>query len=99
MSCNATILTRISEWFSPSPHHTRIEEKSMNVRNGAIAVFLMTLIPLSGMAQLQRDVAPLRPWPAPLLWQPTPAESQPFAAADQVNATSPANSLVFVGMT
>src|SRR5262245_44499781 len=78
---------------------TKSRKESMNVRNGALTVFLLVVIPVSGMAQFQTDIAPLRQWQAPLFWQPTPAESQPFAAADQVNATTPANSLVFVGMT
>jgi endosialidase-like protein len=65
-------------------------------------VFL--LIPISLFAQLQRDAVPLKPWPAPLYWQPTEAESrisvQPPGTFGVVAAdTRPANSLVFVGMT
>jgi endosialidase-like protein len=76
----------------------------MNLRTGVRVVVLLILLPLIGMAQLQRDSVPLKPWPAPLFWQPTEAENraaseQPYMAADQINATTPPNSLVFVGMT
>jgi trimeric autotransporter adhesin len=62
------------------------------------------LIPLTVLAQVQNDAVPLRPWPAPLYWQPTQAENQIAAMpATFGNAvaedTRPANSLVFVGMT
>src|SRR5262249_13538852 len=54
-------------------------------------------------AQIQRDIVPLKPWPAPLFWQPSQAESPVFASkpdADNFSgATIPANALVFVGMT
>jgi endosialidase-like protein len=56
------------------------------------------MIPFTLIAQTSTDV-PLKTWAAPLFWQPTSAEIQPVAAADQVNATIPTNSLVFVGMT
>jgi hypothetical protein len=54
-------------------------------------VLVLILFPATVFAQVQRDVAPLTPWPAPLYWQPTANQ----AAED----TRPANSLVFVGMT
>jgi hypothetical protein len=63
------------------------------------------MIPSLVFAQVQRDVVPLRPWPAPWYWQPTQAENQIFSTTkpdtfDNVAAaTTPANSLVFVGMT
>jgi endosialidase-like protein len=63
-----------------------------------IPIGTLFVIPFTVLAQAPLDV-PLRPWPAPLFWQPAPAENRLFAAADQVNATTPANSLVFVGMT
>ena len=31
-------------------------------------------IPITLIAQVQRDIIPLRPWPTPLYWQPTQAE-------------------------
>jgi hypothetical protein len=62
-------------------------------------LLLLVRLPITVLAQTQRDAVPLKPWPAPIYWQPSSAEIQPVAAADQVNATTPANSLVFVGMT
>src|SRR5262249_56932021 len=67
-------------------------------------VSLLILFPVTVIAQIQRDVVPLRPWPAPLYWQPTQAESRAAAKPDTVGHevagdTLPANSLVFVGMT
>jgi len=55
--------------------------------------------------QAPRDVAPLKYWPAPLYWQPgqsqTPIrpEAAAVAQAGALPAQTPANSLVFVGMT
>src|SRR5499427_10058497 len=73
---------------------------------------LFLSIPVALIGREQRDVVPLSPWPAPLYWQPTRAESQGVAKADtkpeapnalSSDATSlaatPAGSLVFVGMT
>src|SRR5262245_14942062 len=71
------------------------------------------MIPSLLFAQVQRDVAPLRSWSAPLYWQPSHAEDQAgrmkadtfgnAAVASLVTDTpqeqTPANSLVFVGMT
>src|SRR5262245_46567792 len=76
----------------------------MNLGNGARVFLFLTVLPLTGMAQLQRDLVPLKPWPAPLFWQPTEADGPMTAARlhvaeDQIQATTPANSLVFVGMT
>lgn len=69
-----------------------------------VLLLLLTLLPVTVIAQVQRDVAPLKPWPAPLYWQPTEAENQiiaqPGAFGNAVaEDTRPANSLVFVGMT
>src|SRR5262245_22197948 len=64
---------------------------------------LCLLVSLTLIAQIQRDVAPLANWRAPLYWQPTPVEKQfaakPDAFSNQVEATTPLNALVFVGMT
>jgi endosialidase-like protein len=54
---------------------------------------LFLLSSISVIAQVQRDVVPLKSWPAPLFWQPSQSEN---AAAED---TRPANSLAFVGMT
>jgi hypothetical protein len=67
-------------------------------------VMLFLSIPISLIAQLQRDMVPLKPWPAPLYWQPSQAENQiaaqPATFGNEVaEDTRPANSLVFVGMT
>jgi len=53
----------------------------------------------------ERDVVPLKHWEAPLYWQPSEAERDANAKRSDVvgaplpDAQSPANSLVFVGMT
>jgi hypothetical protein len=65
---------------------------------------LLLLIPISLIAEFQRDVVPLKPWPAPLFWQTSQAENRIVAKPGTFgNAvaedTRPANSLVFVGMT
>jgi hypothetical protein len=75
-----------------------------SIRAFIILGTLLLLIPISLIAQLQRDVVPLKPWPAPLHWQPSQAENQivasPGAFGNQVaEDTRPAKSLVFVGMT
>jgi hypothetical protein len=72
----------------------------------------MLLVPLTLLAQTQRDLVPLKSWPAPLYFQPTRAESRelarPDTKPDTLNALSsdgtslaatPAGSLVFVAMT
>jgi endosialidase-like protein len=80
----------------------------LNIRLIRLSITLGTLFfaissPL--IAQQQRDAVPLRPWPAPLYWQPTDAENQAAATTLNIFAntgvadTRPANSLVFVGMT
>jgi hypothetical protein len=72
---------------------------------GFANAMLLLLVPLTLVGQVQRDIAPLKPWPAPLFWQPTQTESRIAtvakvgALADAANDTIPANSLVFVGMT
>jgi len=72
------------------------------------SLFCAFLLPLALAAQVRRDVAPLKYWPAPLYWQPTveerelaaKPETSGIAAADVIPlAQTPANSLVFVGMT
>src|SRR5262245_558005 len=68
------------------------------------AILFSILFPIIVMAQLQRDIVPLRPWAAPLYWQPPQAEnSTAFLNASRndvsADATTPANALVFVGMT
>ena len=70
------------------------------------SVLILGLLPLALSAQVLRDPVPLKPWAAPLYWQPGPSESrihspQLDAASTSVNpeATSPVGSLVFVGMT
>jgi len=68
---------------------------------------VLLLMPLGLTAQVarERNVAPLRQWPAPVYWQPTEAEahaavSQPDAVGTpSPQAATPPNSLVFVGMT
>src|SRR2546426_49076 len=67
-------------------------------------VLLLILLPVMLAAQVQRDVAPLTPWPAPLYWQPTGAENHAAVPALDTfgigtDAATPVNSLVFVGMT
>src|SRR5215468_7551976 len=72
-----------------------------------IVAILFLLIPAALIGQVQCDVIPLSPWPAPLYWQPTRAESQAAAKPDTFSAVSndtslaatPAGSLVFVAMT
>src|SRR5262245_23466267 len=63
---------------------------------------MLVVIPIVLIAQ-QRDVAPLTNWAAPLYWQPNQTEKQAAAKPDvisnQVEATTPANALVFVAMT
>src|SRR5438067_1448283 len=76
----------------------------MNKHNVRRTVLLLVVFPITLIAQLQRDAAPLTPWPAPLYWQPTQAENQIGAANlnmldAKIDAATPANSLVFVGMT
>src|SRR5262245_50976876 len=64
--------------------------------------------PVALIGERQHDVIPISPWPAPLYWQPTRAESQAAAKPDAFRALSsdvtplaatPVGSLVFVGMT
>jgi hypothetical protein len=77
----------------------------------ARTISLLILLPVVAIAQVQRDAVPLQSWPAPLYWQPSQSEHQaavaerPGVSAQAIAsdigpaATSPANSLVFVGMT
>jgi len=66
------------------------------------AVFLV-LVSVSIFAQTRNDQVPLKYWQAPLYWQPNQTESLAAAATGKSNltidATIPANSLVFVGTT
>jgi endosialidase-like protein len=67
-------------------------------------LLLFLLLPVTVIAQVQRDAVPLKPWPAPLYWQPTAAENQIVAKTatfgnEVAEDTRPANSVVFVGMT
>jgi hypothetical protein len=85
----------------------------MSTNSLACTVALMIFLPVTVIAQMQRDVAVLKQWPAPLYFQPSPAESReyakPEAKPDALNAVSsdasssladtPAGSLVFVAMT
>src|SRR6266699_2622073 len=89
----------------------------MAIRSIRVVITLGTLfllIPLTLIAQGQRDVAPLRSWSAPLFWQPSQAESKAAFVRQMLagnfrnenasfdittDAQTPANSLVFVGMT
>jgi hypothetical protein len=67
-------------------------------------VSFLFLLPMTLFAQTG-DIAPLRPWPAPLYWQPSAtenralAEAQKLEAFDTIAATTPANALIFVAMT
>src|SRR5215813_9224358 len=45
--------------------------RSTRVVNLAISF----LIPVSLFAQFQRDAVPVKSWPAPLYWQPSPSEA------------------------
>src|SRR5579863_4809587 len=79
----------------------------MNTKRLISSVSLVVFIPMGLTAQVvrDRDVAPLKHWPAPLYWQPSQAEAQASAAQQNAagisspQAQAPANSLVFVGMT
>jgi hypothetical protein len=68
----------------------------------ALAI-LPFVIPVTLMAQFQRDNVPLKPWPAPLYWQPNQSEKLLAEPASFNNGaagdTRPTNSLVFVAMT
>src|ERR1051326_6906206 len=77
--------------------------------NNQRVVSLLLFVPLALTAQVTRKrEIPLKPWPAPLYWQPTQNEyystasaaSQPIAGGTPSSqATALPNSLVFVGMT
>jgi endosialidase-like protein len=88
-----------------APDSQQMKRRNRMSRNDlARTVLLLTLLPVTVMAQVQRDAIPLKPWPAPLYWQPTEAENQiaarPATFGNEVaEDTRPANSLVFVGMT
>jgi endosialidase-like protein len=73
----------------------------MKMHACARVIFLLTLVPAIAAAQLQRDVAQLKSWPAPLFWQPGTGDSAVANPAADIapQAQTPANSLVFVGMT
>jgi len=81
----------------------------MTKRDLCRTILVLILCPIAVIAQVQRDVAPLTPWSAPLYWQPTPknaaiAAGMPATFGDAANAVgpnaaTPIGSLVFVGMT
>src|SRR5262245_60854941 len=68
---------------------------------------------LSAQGLRERDLVPLKGWEAPMYWQPSAAESKSISARQMAagsfdvnsassitpDAQTPANSLVFVGMT
>jgi hypothetical protein len=59
-------------------------------------VFVLILLPVILTAQAQHDTVPVKHWSAPLFWQPGQDETVNAIVGD---ATTPANALVFVGMT
>ena len=68
----------------------------MKIQNRVLSGLI--LMPLALIAQMrQPDLAPLKNWAAPSYWQLS--ESERIAAGLTPRAQSPANSLVFVGMT
>ena len=67
------------------------------VRVQSLALSGLVLMPLALTAQGQLNVVPLKHWTAPPYWQLS--ESERDAAGPTPRAQSPANSLVFVGMT
>src|ERR1019366_4919379 len=80
----------------------------MNSNDLSHAFSILILLPVALSAQAaDRDVVPLKNWPAPLYWQPTQAETQATAAAPDAvrptagvgDATSSPSPLVFVGIT
>jgi hypothetical protein len=63
---------------------------------------LLYALPLTTIAQISRDVAPLTNWPAPLYWQPDEPAAKVVRRTATPNATSlpvGTNALVFVAMT
>src|SRR5262245_29591416 len=83
-----------------SMEEEKIEMPTNHLRR--TVVVLLILLPVTLIAQVH-DVAPLTNWAAPLYWQPNhtekPFAAKPDAVSNQVEATNPANALVFVGMT
>src|SRR5262249_18439246 len=77
----------------------------MNMRKRARMLLVSILFPVALLGQMQRDAIPVKTWSAPLYWQPTEDETRvatagkPDAIPTVIDATTPANSLVFVGMT
>src|SRR5215831_231928 len=67
------------------------------VRVQSLALSGLVLMPLALTAQGQLNVVPLKHWTAPPYWQLS--ESERDAAGPTPRAQSPANSLVFVGIT
>src|SRR5215468_7560814 len=67
------------------------------VKVQSLALSGLVLMPLALTAQGQLNVVPLKHWTAPPYWQLS--ESERDAAGPTPRAQSPANSLVFVGMT
>src|SRR5215470_17821737 len=61
--------------IDPGPQNkNRMRRISMNLRYG-LAVLLLTLMPITAVSQMQSQMVPLRPWQAPLYWQPSVAEN------------------------
>ena len=78
----------------------------MKFENFGLTLFLVALIPLALAAQVTREhePVPLKPWPAPLYWQPALSEvranaSQTENAIPSITPPSLPSSLVFVAMT
>jgi hypothetical protein len=68
----------------------------------SVLVAAPTLLP--AQSERAHDPVPLKPWPAPLYWQPTQAEARAIAGVPEASipvpeATTPAGALAFVGMT
>ena len=60
------------------------------------AYSLLILVPmvLNGQVVRRRDVAPLKPWPAPLYWQPAQAEAHAIAAQPDAGSPAPQASVI-----
>jgi hypothetical protein len=63
-------------------------------------VFVLILLPMTVIAQQQRDLVPLKPWSAPLRFQPSSVDRRFFSGLTaDVGATSVSSPLVFVAIT
>jgi hypothetical protein len=75
----------------------------MNMRHWG-ALLPLILLPIRLIAQVSGDPVQLKSWQAPLYWQPSQTERAAFAERldslrSDLDAATPPNSLVFVGMT